>query len=106
MTTSRILVSAAWISCVTSMSLRYHGRLCRLRVLLGLAAAALDDGVSASFDLGRIHTEVAEPLLLEPDRVSHAELGAAVVELLEVPDRVLAVTDDVGRAVGRRNSSS
>src|SRR5438094_978103 len=91
MTTSRILVSAAWISCVTSMSLRY-----RSRRFLRLAAAALDDAGSAALDLRRVDAEVAEALLLERDRVSHAELRAAVVELLEVPDRLLIVSRDVG----------
>src|SRR6266545_4761607 len=106
MTTRRILVSAAWISGVTSIRSRYRSRRCvsqRRRASLryasrsALAAAALDDVGAAAFDLGRIDAPVSEDLVLERESVAGAELGAAVVELLQVADGALVVGHDVRR---------
>src|SRR5436309_2752983 len=89
MTTSRILVSAAWISCVTSMSLRY-----RSRRLLRLAAAALDDAGSAALDLRRVDAEVADA------RVRVAERGALGRDQEVATQRELEAAGH-GRAVDR-----
>src|SRR5215207_1171706 len=97
MTTSRILVSAGWISGVTSMRSRYRGRCHRLWVTtwfgrgrarrrrIGVARSRKDRHGSCGTVPARARS------------LSRGELGAAVVELLQVPHRLLVVADDVSR---------